>query len=129
MHHAGVPRQKLPGLDIPRHVAGDRQHEVSVHVVAGRAKLEQFGLKHEIGLAELPAAVRFGSGGSKFAITFDRTVVDPFLDQRDLLVGEPALVGKLTIARLRFPGRHLALQDCLLDGLCPRTGVLITTGG
>ena len=69
----------------------------------------------QIRLAELPA---LGPGRNRRAIgglAFRRSVLDPLLDHRDLVVTKPALVGERDVAWLGKPRRHDALPGCLRD--------------
>src|SRR5439155_20096391 len=54
-----------------------------------------------------------------------RAVGDPAGDQADLVLGEPAEVGELAVARNRLPRRHVAGLDRLANVVAPRVRVLV----
>ena len=60
----------------------------------------------DVGLSCLPALGKYRRGGLLRRITFRRSRLGPFFDERDLRVRKPALVGE-PIAWLRLPWRHV----------------------
>ena len=99
-----------------------RDGEVAIDVGAGSGELERLRHRdHQVRLAELPAFGEFGERGEFLRIALRHPGVDPLLDRRDLVVGEPVLSDEIAVPGRGVPGRHVA---ALGDGGDQRAALL-----
>src|ERR1700674_604941 len=110
----------LHGLQPARLIHGRAENEIPVLIGSlGRQQVGLLGLDDQIGLAYLPAFHKMGGGWQVGRCAFHRAAVDPFRDQRNLLVREMKFIGKLELAGLRQPRRHESglRYGCDLSGM------------
>src|SRR5262245_39259895 len=111
--------KKLPCSDIARFCCVDWQHEIPVHVVTPSAQGVAIGFENEIRYPEAPAPVPDWCGRKINRVSFDEPIVEPFLDDGDLIGCQPSLVRELTVTWLRLPRRHDAIARRSNDFGCP----------
>ena len=105
-----IAGEKLPRPDVSRLVGADRQHEVSIHVVAGRRAACRTVCAARDRVLRVPTRrSRSAARAAGARIAFDRAAFEPSAKRRDLSVGQPPLVQELTVAGFRLPGRHHAV--------------------
>ncbi len=98
---------ELDGAHVARR--GDRHRNDEVAEDVAGARLQHVRLcrrQHEVGRAESPSAGERRQRRRVGRLTFGRTALDPFRDQRDLIVTESPFVGKHAVSWLGQPWRH-----------------------
>jgi hypothetical protein len=113
VHGVMMARKKFQRLDIAALRDRDRHDECAEHIRADG--IEPVGLRHcqdKVRLTELPLIGPARGGGKIVPIPFSGAAGHPALNNRQLRVGEPPLSGKIAVAGLRLPRRHVpALCD------------------
>ena len=56
-------------------------------------------------------------------LAFQHSALDPSGDERNLIVGQEARVGKIAVALLRFPRRHVSRLRCARNQRCAGSSV------
>src|SRR5579883_2366721 len=84
-----------------------RNHKTAEHIRS--LGWQRIGLRHcnyLVGLPDLPTASELRGRGLLPGVAFRSAVSGPLADDRDLLIGETALILEVSISRLGLPRRH-----------------------
>src|SRR5437867_1580091 len=127
MHQPLIARLNLDSFEPASVVDRNVQDEIPISVRSTRGKKEWFlSVEHEVWFAQIPALRKFGFARQVSGIAFDCALLDPVLDESDLLVGEVEIVGEFQLSRLRQPGRHQSRAGDDGDLLGMFFGVLVS---
>src|SRR5262249_8191036 len=90
----------------------------------GRRHIEVLGHLNDHVRFDIPSLMKNYRRRLILWIAFERAAVGPGTESLDVRVGQPFIVGEMTVLRIREPRRHLALNYSSLNRLCPRTDFL-----
>src|SRR5271157_5320614 len=113
MHQALVARTYLDRLHPAAFVDRDGQNEIPIRVDAARRQLKRLRrFDDQVRLSQLPSFHELRLSWQVRWTALQHTLLNPLLNERDLLAAETALVGELQRLRFRQPRRHEArLRD------------------
>src|ERR1041384_465474 len=99
----------LDGFQPARAVNRRAKDEIPIHVgAAGGKRVLLFRFDDFVWLPELPAGDESRGGREVAWSTLDSALLNPFVNEGDLFVGQAEFVGKFRGLRLRQPWRHEA---------------------
>ena len=119
-------RADLHGANVMRLLERIGQNEVAKDVGSGGSQSKRaFHRQDQIRSAVLPGIAVLGRGRRCGRIALCHPGLHPFGDQRYLVVGEPPLICKVSVAMFREPGRHVARRGDGSHLRAPAPGILI----
>src|SRR5262249_2899653 len=92
----------------------------------GRHRIFLWQIKHNVGLADVPAFQELRRWWEVFGVTFFRSLIHPSDDRVDVLLREFAVIQELAVMRIGVPRRHRPISDLLLYRTRPGPRVLIS---
>ena len=127
-----MDHRRIARLEVHAHhrlVLGHRRwdHEVAIDVVAGRRDIEGLSHgQHQVRSAHAPILVRQDDLGRPLRYgSFGRVVIRPGGEQRDLALGQIALVAKPAMVGIGPPRRHEPLRGDVSQHIGPAIALLI----